>query len=271
MEALQAPEIHNLWEGAYHTDLSEQFFDMFFDWLVTYIPIPQTARVLDIGCGMGRHSIRLAQHGLRVVAADFSTDRVKTASEFIASRGLQTSIQVQQEDLAAGLSFPQGSFDVVLCWGVLMHIQQNEWAMEELMRVTKPGGNIIVSEANLLSFDCVASLLLGTAKKAVRRGNRLSMSWRPYGIEYLTTSLGGDLLVRHSRMGALKRFFAKRGCSLRSRISGQFTESFTRFEQTAFGPVIHRFNSAWFKHVKLPYLACGNVLIFHREQPRANR
>jgi ubiquinone/menaquinone biosynthesis C-methylase UbiE len=265
MEALQRPDIHNLWERVYHTDLSEQFFDKFFDWLVTYISIPRTARVLDIGCGMGRHSVRLAQHGLRVVAADFSMDRTKRAREFIADKGLQAGIQVQQEDLAAGLSFPQESFDVVLCWGVLMHIQQNERAMEELIRVTKLGGDIIVGETNLFSFDCMTSLLLGTAKKAVQRGNRLSMSWRPYGIEYQTASLGGDLLVRHSRMAALKRFFSKRGCSLRTRIPGQFTESFTRFERTAFGPVIHRFNSIWFKHVKLPFLACGNVLIFRRD------
>jgi 2-polyprenyl-3-methyl-5-hydroxy-6-metoxy-1,4-benzoquinol methylase len=269
MEALQGPEIHDLWERVYHTDLSEQFFDTFFDWLVTYISIPPTAGVLDIGCGMGRHSVRLAQRGLRVTAADFSIDRIERTTEFIADRGFQARIQVQQEDLTLGLSFPPESFDVVLCWGVLMHIQQNERAMEELIRVTKPGGNIIVSECNLLSLDCVTSFLLGTAKNALGRGNRLSVSWRPYGVEYLTASHGGDLFIRHSRMGAIKTFFAKRGCSLRARISGQFTESFTHFERTAWGPFIHRFNSAWFKHIKLPYLACSNVLIFHREEPRA--
>jgi 2-polyprenyl-3-methyl-5-hydroxy-6-metoxy-1,4-benzoquinol methylase len=269
MEALQGSEIHNVWERVYHTDLSEQFFDKFFDWLVTYMSIPRTANVLDIGCGMGRHSVRLAQRGLWVTAADFSIDRIERASEFIADKGLQSRIQVQQEDLSLGLSFPPESFDVVLCWGVLMHIQKNERAMEELIRVTKPGGNIIVSESNLLSFDCMTSLLLGTAKNALGRGNRLSVSWRPYGVEYLTASRGGDLFVRHSRMGAIKNFFAKRGCSLRTRISGQFTESFTRFERTACGPFIHRFNFAWFKYVKLPYLACGNVLIFRRKEPRA--
>ena len=79
--------------------------------------------------GIGENAIRLRRRRYRVVAADFSPDRVRAAREHISRRGMTKEIEVRREDLVDGMSFPNASFDAALCWGVLVHIPEVEAAM----------------------------------------------------------------------------------------------------------------------------------------------
>src|SRR4029077_5140352 len=116
------------------------------------------------GCGAGHHARLLAERGFEVVAADFSPDRVSAAQANVQARGLQRRVSVHEEDLEVGLSFEEQSFDGVLCWGVLMHIPDNERAMSELVRVTRRGGKIMIYENNWFSLYSLLTLV-GTAGK----------------------------------------------------------------------------------------------------------
>lgn len=261
---LQGSAVHQVWEDHFRTPRSEQFYEKAFDWIAAHCQCPTPATALDVGCGIGQHSMRLARRGFRVVAADFSPDRVAAARQNIERSGLASAIEVRNEDLVAGLSFADQSFDMVLCWGVLMHIPHNEAAMAELVRVTRQGGKIVISETNQYSLDAAASWLMAKAKMTLHRGNVVRGSWTRYGMEYWTRTEAGELFIRHTRIGRLVGFFREHGCRLRCRVSGQFTEQYTRFQERAPARLLHALNSAWFACGRLPYLACANLLVFER-------
>lgn len=107
-------------------------------------------RVLDIGCGYGRHSYEAIRRGARTVALDLSDTELKDVLATFAAMG-------QTEDLpepahggcvnanALALPFPDGAFDHVIASEVLEHIPDDTDAMSEIARVTKPGGTITVT------------------------------------------------------------------------------------------------------------------------------
>ncbi len=99
--------------------------------------------VLDAATGTGRHALHLAAQGWRVSAIDASAEMLVLAREKAAERKL--SIQVEQQDLAQ-LSFADSSFDLVVCSLALAHIQDLLPPCRELLRVLRPGGNLLISD-----------------------------------------------------------------------------------------------------------------------------
>jgi 2-polyprenyl-3-methyl-5-hydroxy-6-metoxy-1,4-benzoquinol methylase len=264
-ETLQAPAIHELWEATYRTIDCERFYEKAFDWIIASSDLPAEAKALDIGCGIGQHSIRMAKRGLKVVAADFSPDRVVSARSNIEAHGVAQLVNVCNEDVEEGLSFSAESFDLVLCWGVLMHVPDNEKAMSELVRVTKVGGKIILYEANLFGLDAFTSLIATILKAAFGKNRTKKIVISRYGLEYWVEAESGDLMTRHTRPASLRRFFAARDCRLKFRVAGQFTEQFSRFRRfRIIRSFIHRLNLFWFSIIRAPYLAHGNLLVFER-------
>ncbi len=104
-------------------------------------------RVLDAGCGTGRHACEIFRtRGADVVGVDLNwNDLQKTA--FLLDNmedGHDRSWLVSQAD-ATRLPFRDETFDVVICSEVLEHIPANRTAIAELVRVLKPGKNMAVS------------------------------------------------------------------------------------------------------------------------------
>jgi 2-polyprenyl-3-methyl-5-hydroxy-6-metoxy-1,4-benzoquinol methylase len=264
-ETLQAPAIHELWETTYRTIECERFYEKAFDWIIASSGLPADARALDIGCGIGQHSIRMARRGVTVVAGDFSPDRVVAARRNVEAHGLSQRVNVCNEDLEEGLSFSDESFDLVLCWGVLMHVPDNEKAMLELVRVTKVGGKIILCEANLFGLDAFTSLIATILKAAFGKNRTKKIVISRYGLEYWVEAESGDLMTRHTRSASLQRFFMAQGCRLEFRVAGQFTEQFSRFRRfPLIHSLIHELNLFWFSVIRAPYLAHGNLLVFKK-------
>ena len=108
---------------------------------------PQDSLALDIGCGIGANSVRLARRGYRVVAADYSESILEPAHQNVERKGMADRIDIRREDIL-NLSFPNAQFDLVLCWGVLMHVPAGECAISQSCRVTKAGGYIVLEEIN---------------------------------------------------------------------------------------------------------------------------
>ena len=75
-------------------------------------------RVLDLGCGVGRHALLLAEHGFDVEAIDGSPTGLAVVRETAAARGLSVGLH---QGLADALPFPDVSFDYVLSWNVIHH------------------------------------------------------------------------------------------------------------------------------------------------------
>jgi len=108
-------------------------------------------RLLDIGCGFGRHAYQAARLGAEVVAFDFGADEVRnvlnTFGAMIVGGEIdpaRTRVGAVQGD-ALALPFGDGSFDRIIASEVLEHIPADEVAMAELARVLRPGGTMAVT------------------------------------------------------------------------------------------------------------------------------
>lgn len=102
-------------------------------------------KVLDYCCGDGGMSIRLAQQGLDVTGIDISDVSIENCKQAAVAENVTDKTRFLVMD-AENLEFPDASFDVILCIGVLHHLDVNR-AFPELARVLKPDGIVIAQEA----------------------------------------------------------------------------------------------------------------------------
>jgi ubiquinone/menaquinone biosynthesis C-methylase UbiE len=96
---------------------------------------------LDAGCGGGRGSVLMARAGAaRVVACDLSEQNIDSTGRAARRFGL-TNIETRRASLL-DLPFPDETFDVVWCNGVIHHTVNPDGALSELARVLKTGGHL---------------------------------------------------------------------------------------------------------------------------------
>ena len=98
-------------------------------------------RVLDLGCGTGRHALRLAAAGANVTAVDFSEGMLARARD----RAGGLPIDFRAHDLAQPLPFADASFDRIICGLVLDHIPELAPLFAEMRRVCSPAGFAVIS------------------------------------------------------------------------------------------------------------------------------
>ncbi len=107
-------------------------------------------RVLDMGCGAGRHAFEMYRRGADVIALDMDADELAGVGEIFAAMREQGEVpagadaDTKQGD-ALDLPFPDGEFDRIVAAEVLEHIPEDVRAMRELARVLRPGGTIAVT------------------------------------------------------------------------------------------------------------------------------
>jgi SAM-dependent methyltransferase len=103
--------------------------------------------VLDAGAGFGRHAFALAQHGADVVALDYASGEVQSTRATFAAMAEADELDEARfigglQGDATKLPFAAGSFDRVITSEVLEHIQADTAAIDEFVRVLKPGGTL---------------------------------------------------------------------------------------------------------------------------------
>ena len=105
-------------------------------------------RVLDVGCGQGRHTYEALRRGASVVSLDLDRGAVKETAYM--SRQLHDGGTVGTSESgvhgdANHLPFADASFDRVICSETLEHVPTDETAIAELRRVLRPGGRLAIS------------------------------------------------------------------------------------------------------------------------------
>lgn len=107
-------------------------------------------RLLDLGCGGGRHAFEAMRRGATVVALDYSAAELKdvlgvAAAMYDAGEITLDSLAGAVNGDALDVPFPDGTFDRIICSEVLEHIWDDERAVRELVRVLRPGGRLAVT------------------------------------------------------------------------------------------------------------------------------
>lgn len=135
-------EAAEAYQSSFHTAFRPEL-----DRILNSLPIPAAATVLDVPCGNGFYSRRLAERlgvGGRLVAADVSDECLdRTRAEL---KGVGTPVEVIKAD-AYALPFPDDTFDVVWCAQSLISLDPGR-AVREMYRVVKPAGLVAILEAD---------------------------------------------------------------------------------------------------------------------------
>lgn len=224
---------------------------------IDHMNLGRGARMLDAGCGPElRHSIEFARLGFRVDAIDVSEVAVEASRRFAASHAPELPIQVATGSLLE-LAAPDATYDFVLCAHVLMHVPEIQRAIEQLLRVLKPGGWLLVLENNAHSVQ-----------ELVR--NRLKIQYanptfEPEGHVYLTqTSSGESYIARHLDVRWFLQFCEQRGARLEKRWSREFTELYTVIKNPLLASAVHKLNTALFWMPGVAPLALQNALLLRK-------
>ena len=113
-------------------------------------PVGPGDRVLDMGCGAGRHAFALYRRGADVTALDMDAGELKDVAGMLAAmdeagEAPAGALARAVRGTAYALPFADASFDRVVASEVLEHLPQDRAAMAELVRVLKPGGLLAVT------------------------------------------------------------------------------------------------------------------------------
>jgi SAM-dependent methyltransferase len=107
-------------------------------------------RLLDLGCGAGRHTFEALRLGADVVALDQNLDDLRGVEEMVAAMAEAGEIKPPDGPVtlagdANALPFADGHFDRVIAAEILEHIPDDRTVIGEIARVTRPGGRVAVT------------------------------------------------------------------------------------------------------------------------------
>lgn len=104
----------------------------------------KVGKVLDVGCGVGDFLHTAEMHGWECTGVEPSED-----AKVIAQKRMNGKI-ISSEDLE---NIPEGFFDLITMWHVLEHVDDLRWQVEQLRRLVKPKGRVVIALPNYKSYD----------------------------------------------------------------------------------------------------------------------
>lgn len=104
-------------------------------------------RVLDVGSGWGELVFCCREKGAEAYGIEPDEEELKISQMLLECHGLESTVA---QGVGEKIPFPDNHFDIVTCHNVLEHVQDLPTVIREIVRVTKPGGHMLISVPNYL-------------------------------------------------------------------------------------------------------------------------
>lgn len=115
--------------------------------LVRLLRLPEGGRVLDVGCGKAEFLCLVAEaYGVTATGIELSPYTIEAARENVATRGLTERIELLHADGGEYEPNEPESLDLACCIGASWVYQNHQGTLEALMKMTRPGGLVLVGE-----------------------------------------------------------------------------------------------------------------------------
>ncbi|MGB3238549.1 MAG: methyltransferase domain-containing protein [Geitlerinemataceae cyanobacterium] len=155
MFQLSKEQFFDGWASTYDRLFPSVFYQALHQRLLEYVDLPESASVLDLGCGTGKLLDRLASHypQLQGTGLDFSEKMLAIARSGIRYPARITYVQGRVESLP----FDVGQFDAVFSTISFLHYPQPQAVLSEISRVLRPGGRFYLVDS--VPSRCMGSTL----------------------------------------------------------------------------------------------------------------
>ena len=139
---------------------------------VDELSLPKASRILEVGCGAGLTTLEFGRRGYRIDAIDSVPAMIELTRRHASQSGIADSVRAEVGDVHS-LNFQDKSFDLIVAMGVTPWLHDLRSALEEIVRVVKPGGYVLLSADNKYRLHHLLDPLLNPAvtpiKESVKR------------------------------------------------------------------------------------------------------
>lgn len=151
------------------------------------------ASILDIGCGTGAISQSLLSRAEHLTLLDFSPGMLAMALGYVPAESLGKVETINDDFMRAALK--SNAYDLILCMGVLAHVDSPAGVVDKMITLLKPGGRIIVQNTDSRHFVSSLFALYAAAQRTFSRnsyrlnqlsGERLTRMFRERGLTQLS-------------------------------------------------------------------------------------
>ncbi len=136
---------------------------------------PQGARVLDDGCGAGRHTLFLAEEGYIPYALDYSLGGVECTKERLGEKGFKKFASNVYQSSCADIPFKDEFFDGCICYGVLYYMNKEDItrSIKEIYRTLKKEGMCMLHIRSIedYRFDATQAIKEDAHGLIIKEGN----------------------------------------------------------------------------------------------------
>jgi SAM-dependent methyltransferase len=148
----------------------DRILDLVLGALLSALAGRRVLEALDAGCGTGFLSLELAARGCRVTGVDFAPAMIAAARRKAAERS--ASVRFEEAD-AEHLPFAPAGFDLVISRHLLWTLPHPEAALDEWIRVLRPGGRLVIVDSQLAAVAPPAAENARTSPEYAAVGDQL--------------------------------------------------------------------------------------------------
>jgi SAM-dependent methyltransferase len=187
-------DLHMIPDGWYPNEFLVRFLAKYVrkrTGLASYqVKRPDVRRILDLGCGIGRHVVMLAQEGYDTAGIDIAHNAVRFAEKWLQTLGLTADLRIGS---IIRLPWPDNHFDAIVSHGVLDHMTPDEGraAVQEARRVLKPGGLFYLSLASTDEYSCGRGGKVDVDTFRLTEGDEAGLIQRFFSLESVNALLSG--------------------------------------------------------------------------------